>query len=74
MKKITATLAAIIFAVSLSACGSAEEDSDIDSGVVIKSGKGSVTVLEDDNETDKHKVSKTTARKCSVGKRWPDCK
>jgi hypothetical protein len=81
MKKKSIIIASIIFLVLcviviLTGCGNSgsEHDNGIDTGVVTKSSRKSVTVLEDDGETDKHRVSRSIARKCSVGKRWPDCK
>lgn len=74
MKKIAAVITAVAMGVTLVGCASSEKDADIDTGVVVKSYGKTVTVLEDDGETDKHRVTRTTARKCSVGERWPDCK
>lgn len=77
MKRMGAALTATMMLVTLAACGQPEHedvDRDIDSGIVIKTDRKHVTVLEDDNEKDIHTVSKLVARKCSVGKRWPDCK
>lgn len=58
---------------SLVACGSPEEDNDIDTGVVVERSRRVVVVLEDDGERDKHSIHKRS-RKCPVGSRWPDCK
>ena len=70
-------ISAMIVLAPLAACGSKSadtEDRDIDSGVVYSSRGKYVKVREDDGENDTHKVSKSVARKCTVGKRWPDCK
>ncbi len=74
----------LVSGLALSGCGSpgnAEEyDANIDTGVVTevkyetKSKKYKIKVWEDDAEWDSYKVSGTVARKCTVGKRWPDCK
>lgn len=75
MKKMGAALAAMMMLVSMAACGGSEEvDNGVDTGVVISRSKRSVTIMEDDGEKDKHSVSKSVSRRCSVGKRWPDCK
>lgn len=76
MKKMIATaVAGFMLFGTLVGCASTEsEDAGIDTGVVISKTRKSVTVLEDDGEKDKHRVSKSVARRCSVGERWPDCK
>lgn len=76
MKKIAVVVAAFVMAGSLAACGDSDEpqDANIDTGVVTYSYKKTVKVREDDGEMDSHRVSSSVARKCSVGKRWPDCK
>ncbi len=71
---IVVVLLVIVVIVSLASCngGSSSETHShgIDSGVVVKSSKGKITVREDDGEYDTHRATK----KCTVGKRWPDCK
>lgn len=74
MKKIATVLASLVMMTSLVACSSEVGDQDIDTGVVTYSHRKTVKVLEDDGEMDSHRVSRGTARKCSVGTRWPDCK
>lgn len=76
MKKMGAALTAIMMIGSLAACGGNSEsvDRDIDTGVVTYSFRKTVKVREDDGEMDSHRVSRSTARRCSVGERWPDCK
>ncbi len=81
-KKTVAIVAAILLFIMLIfvlvSCvntGSSETTNHgIDSGVVTKSSKGKIAVREDDGETDTHRVSTKVAKKCVVGKRWPDCK
>jgi len=76
MKKLNAIIVAAVMMSALVACGDSNqsEDLDIDTGVVTYSHRKTVKVLEDDGETDSHRVSRSIARKCSVGERWPDCK
>jgi uncharacterized lipoprotein NlpE involved in copper resistance len=81
-KIVVAVLTALMLSTTLVGCddnqGSStqveEVDANIDTGVVQSRSRKSVTVLEDDGELDTHRVSKSTSRKCTVGKRWPDCK
>jgi hypothetical protein len=73
-KAVARSIAVAIVLLPLAACGSEHEDADIDSGVVTYSHRKTVKVFEDDGETDSHRVSRSTARRCSVGERWPDCK
>jgi hypothetical protein len=80
-----AIIVLLVSGLAMSGCGifsSSDEEYDvnIDTGHVtevkyeVKSKKYKVTVLEDDAEYDSYKVSSYVARKCTVGKRWPDCK
>lgn len=73
-KMVVAMISVVLTSSFMVGCGSTEEDSGVDTGVVISRARKSVTVLEDDGETDRHRVSKSISRRCSVGERWPDCK
>lgn len=74
-KMLIVVVAGIVGASSLAGCTESEpEDKGVDTGVVIKSSSRTVVVLEDDGETDKHRVSRQIRKRCSVGERWPDCR
>ena len=71
-------IAIAIVMLPLAACdnssSSGDHDANIDSGRVVSNNGKKIKVYEDDHEYDSYKVDKKTAKKCIVGKRWPDCK
>jgi len=79
LRKIAASgIAFAIIMLPLAACdnstSSDDHDANIDSGQVISNNGKKIKVYEDDHEYDSYKVNKKIAKKCTIGKRWPDCK
>lgn len=70
MKKITALAAALVL---VAGCTVTPDPGYVVPGTVTDKARRSVTVRQDDGKTVRHTTSKSTARRCSIGERWPAC-
>lgn len=66
-------IGAVALIVALNGCTLATK-SDTPPGVVTDRGRRWVEVREDaSGKTVRHRVSKSRARRCTSGERWPEC-
>ncbi|MEU8199312.1 hypothetical protein AB0C10_36565 [Microbispora amethystogenes] len=63
-----AIAAAVLAVVTLTACGPQGP-----AGTVVDRGRRWVKVQHDNGDVITHPASRAGARRCSVGKRWPEC-